>query len=190
MYILVAGLLMITCTDMAILCGNGIEACHAKYGAVSAKIGSCHEMALRIVLQAIESHANRYGRYIEPILSLSVDFYVRLFVRIFTSPIAVKNSVCKLSMVYICNGCESYYLQPLGKKLKTEKGQKYSPGTGPPVDSKCINCGHSFKVCGPIWSENLHNKDFIEKTVETVKEEAELYKTSKRMLGVLNVILE
>lgn len=40
----VLGLLMVTCTDVAILCGNGIEACHAKYGAVSTKIASCHEL--------------------------------------------------------------------------------------------------------------------------------------------------
>lgn len=44
------GLLMVTCTDMAILCGNGVEACHAKYGAVSVKIGSCHEMVTFIYI--------------------------------------------------------------------------------------------------------------------------------------------
>ena len=43
------GLLMVTCTDMAILCGNGVEACHAKYGAMSAKISSCHEMVSNII---------------------------------------------------------------------------------------------------------------------------------------------
>lgn len=48
------GLLMVTCTDMAILCGNGVEACHAKYGAISAKISSCHEMvSSRIVLVTV-----------------------------------------------------------------------------------------------------------------------------------------
>ena len=46
--------------------------------------------ALRIVLQCVESHANRYGRYIVPLLSISADFYVRVFVRIFSGP-----AVCK-----------------------------------------------------------------------------------------------
>lgn len=32
----------------------------------------------------MQSHANRYKRYIVPVLSLSVDFYVRVFVRIYT----------------------------------------------------------------------------------------------------------
>ena len=46
--------------------------------------------ALRIVLQCVESHANRYGRYVIPLLSVSADFYVRVFVRIFSGP-----AVCK-----------------------------------------------------------------------------------------------
>ncbi len=41
-------------------------------------------MALRILLQSIEGHANRYKRTITPLLSLSVDFYIRVFVRIHT----------------------------------------------------------------------------------------------------------
>lgn len=32
----------------------------------------------------MQSHANRYKRHIVPVLSLSVDFYVRVFVRIYT----------------------------------------------------------------------------------------------------------
>lgn len=109
------GLLMVTCTDMAVLCGNHGEACYAKYGAVPLKAKFCHEMvrrngwiieqnsviflvfffsaqALRILLQSLESHANRYGRYIVPLLSLSIDFYVRIFVQVFTSPFETRKS--------------------------------------------------------------------------------------------------
>lgn len=77
------GLLLVTATDMAVLAGNTPETCYVKYGAVSLKIKSCHEMAIRILLQTIESHANRYGRCIEPLLSISADFYIRVFVRVF-----------------------------------------------------------------------------------------------------------
>ena len=53
------GLLCVTATDMAVLCGNSPETCYTKYGAVSLKTKSCHEFALRILLQCLESHANR-----------------------------------------------------------------------------------------------------------------------------------
>ena len=48
--------------------------------------------ALRIVLASIEAHAARNHRYIEPLLSLSIDYYVRVFVRVRTSAAEVKRS--------------------------------------------------------------------------------------------------
>ena len=49
--------------------------------------------ALRLLLHTLSTSASRYGRYIEPLLSLSIDFYVRVFVRIQTSPMEVKKSL-------------------------------------------------------------------------------------------------
>lgn len=46
--------------------------------------------ALRLVLHSIAATAARYGRHIEPLLSLSIDFYVRLFIRVHTGPKEVK----------------------------------------------------------------------------------------------------
>lgn len=40
------GLLLVTATDMAILCGNHSETCYTKYGAVSLRIRACHEMVI------------------------------------------------------------------------------------------------------------------------------------------------
>lgn len=50
------------------------------------------EQALRLVLNSISVSAARYGRFIEPLLSLSIDFYVRIFVRIQTAPVEVKKA--------------------------------------------------------------------------------------------------
>lgn len=76
------GLLLVTCTDKAVLCGSNPEKCFSMYRSVSLKGDFCHEQAVRIVLQSIDSAASRAGRYIEPLLCLSIDFYVRLFVRV------------------------------------------------------------------------------------------------------------
>jgi tRNA (guanine26-N2/guanine27-N2)-dimethyltransferase len=48
------GLLLVTATDMAVLCGNNGEACWGKYGSYPLHRAYCHEMALRILLAAIE----------------------------------------------------------------------------------------------------------------------------------------
>ena len=140
------GLLCVTCTDMAVFSGNHSETCFAKYGAISLHAKYCHEMALRILLHSIESRANCYKRYIVPMVSLSIDFYIRVFVRVFTSPNQVRQSASKRAFVYHCNGCEAFHLQPIGKKIETTKGVKFSAASGPTVGSNCDNCGRSYQV--------------------------------------------
>ena len=53
------GMLCVTATDSAVLCGGNPEVCYTKYGSISLKRGYCHEMAIRILLQCIDAHANR-----------------------------------------------------------------------------------------------------------------------------------
>jgi len=51
-----------------------------------------HNQALRILLSFIERTAIKHKRYIEPLLSFSIDHYIRVFVRIYTSAKAIKES--------------------------------------------------------------------------------------------------
>lgn len=184
------GLLCVTCTDMSVLCGNTPETCHSKYGSISLKARYCHEMALRIVLSSLESHANRYYRYIVPLLSCSVDFYMRTFIQVFSSPSEVKRSSSKLSMVYHCIGCGSYHLQPLSKRVENGSMRKYPPSIGPPVGKLCEHCGSSFRLGGPIWSEPIHEPTFVAGLLEAVTASAQSYGTGDRIKGMLSVISE
>lgn len=190
------GLMLITSTDMAVLCGNTPETCFIKYGAVSLKTRACHEQALRILLRCIEQHANLYGRYITPLLSISVDFYIRVFVTINTSQHECKMSSSKQSMVFMCIGCDALTLQPLGvlkpnPTLKNPKQVKFAVPTGPPVSKLCDHCGHPHHIGGPIWSEPIHNQDFLEKLLVTVTSDRFSYLTNqKRIFGMLTVIKE
>jgi tRNA (guanine26-N2/guanine27-N2)-dimethyltransferase len=179
---------------MAVLAGNTPEACIVKYGAVPLRSKACHEMALRILLRTIESHANRYGRYIKPLLSLSIDFYVRVFVRVFTGQFQCKESSTKQSMVYQCTGCEALTLQPLAVKKSTPenpKSIKFGIPTGPFVPQNCEHCSHRHHLGGPIWSDRLHDWDFLDQLLTFVKSErGQKMGTFDRILGVLSVVRE
>lgn len=48
--------------------------------------------ALRILLHSLDLRANCYQRYIVPLLCVSADFYIRVFVRVFTGQAKVKMS--------------------------------------------------------------------------------------------------
>lgn len=109
------GLLCVTSTDMPVLSGNFPEVCYSRYGSMPTKAKHLHEYALRVVLNFIETTAARYQRHIVPVVSVSVDFYVRVFVRVFRKPIEVKKSCLKRGYVLQSAGCPSFYIQPLGR---------------------------------------------------------------------------
>ncbi|CAH2049588.1 unnamed protein product, partial [Iphiclides podalirius] len=189
------GLLLVTATDMAILAGNAPETCYTKYGAISLKTKSCHEMALRILLQCIEHHANRYSRYIVPLLSISADFYIRVFVKVYSGAIHCKKTTSKLSMVYRCVGCDNITLQPLGgfKPNPTESNPeqiKLCLPTAPPVGEFCVHCNQRHNLGGPVWSSAIHEEGFVGRVLALVQQRPRLFGTAKRLEGVLSMVRE
>lgn len=184
------GILMCTATDMAVLCGGNGEVCYSKYGSYPLKGKYCHELALRILLACIESHANRYKRYIVPVLSIQMDFYIRVFVRIFTSASAIKNTPLKLSYVYQCVGCDSFHLQSLGRTVSKNNSVRHAPGFGPIVPQGCTDCGKKFNMGGPIWSAPMHDQEWVLSILENVKAMRERYPACGKIFAVLTAVSE
>ncbi|KAG7580352.1 tRNA methyltransferase Trm1 [Arabidopsis suecica] len=184
------GLLMCTATDMAVLCGGNGEVCYSKYGSYPLRAKYCHEMALRILLASIESHANRYKRYIVPVLSVQMDFYVRVFVRVYTSASAMKNTPLKLSYVYQCIGCDSFHLQPVGRSLPKNNSVRYLPAIGPVVKQDCNHCGKKYNMGGPIWSAPMHDQEWVTSILNSVKSMKDRYPAYDRISAVLTTVSE
>ncbi|XP_041002555.1 probable tRNA (guanine(26)-N(2))-dimethyltransferase 2 [Juglans microcarpa x Juglans regia] len=184
------GMLMCTATDMAVLCGSSGEVCYSKYGSYPLRGKYCHEMALRILLACIESHANRYKRYIVPVLSVKMNFYVRVFVRIYTSASAMKNTPLKLSYVYQCTGCDSFHLQPIGRTVSKNNSVRHLPGFGPAAPHECSDCGKKFNMGGPIWSAPIHDQEWVTSILSDVKSIKDRYPAYDRISAVLTTISE
>uniref|UniRef100_A0A8B9KM53 tRNA (guanine(26)-N(2))-dimethyltransferase n=1 Tax=Astyanax mexicanus TaxID=7994 RepID=A0A8B9KM53_ASTMX len=184
------GLLCITCTDMAVMAGNSGETCYSKYGSVSLKSKYCHELALRIILHSLDQRANVYQRYIEPLLSVSVDFYIRVFIRVRTGQATVKHSASKQALVYNCVGCGAFHIQRMGKRILQGKHMKFSAATGPPVGMNCDHCGQRHQLGGPVWAEPIHNLEFVQKVLAAVSGNPSRFGTSKRIEGVLSMVTE
>ncbi|KAI9189906.1 RNA methyltransferase tRNA(m5U54)methyltransferase [Blastocladiella emersonii ATCC 22665] len=182
------GLMLITCTDLQVLAGtNFTETCFTKYGGMTLKADFCHEMALRLVLNLVTQTAAKHRRYVEPLMSCSIDFYVRIFVRVHASPIDVKKTASRTSLVYLCQGCKDFTHQPLGKV--SEDGKKFMFATHK-AGGECSQCGRQFHIGGPIYNGPLHNKAFVRSMLEHVKANKTSYGTSTRMEGMLTVIGE
>lgn len=159
------GLICCTCTDMAVLSGNYPEKCFSLYGTVGLKSKYHHEAALRTLLHAIDSSANRHKKYIVPWISVSVDFYIRVFVRVFENASEVKKSLTRRMMVYQSTKCESFYLQPMGHTYKSKKGAGNTDlyaGAYVTVPSECPDSGGSFRLGGPYWAAPIHDQGVVD----------------------------
>ncbi|THH17819.1 hypothetical protein EW146_g3072 [Bondarzewia mesenterica] len=190
------GLLCVTCTDLSVLATNNYpEKCFSNYGGAPVKAEYCHEVALRLVLNTISTSAARYGRFIQPLISLSIDFYVRLFVKVQSAPIEVKKAASKTSIYYVCSMCQSFYGQPLGRmveKVSERNGNVnnlFKTHMGPPVSEECPECNSAMHVeylliiRGPLHStRNL--------VLEHVEGNEGKYGTATRMKGMLTVAKE
>ncbi|KAH8927078.1 N2,N2-dimethylguanosine tRNA methyltransferase [Atractiella rhizophila] len=195
------GLLMVTATDMAVAAStNHHEKCYGNYGGLPTRKEWCHEAAIRMILNTLATSAARYGKTIRPLLSLSIDFYVRVFIRVSPSRQETKELASLTSLVYTCDHCHAHWLQPFGRTSlppseeqggeadgegEGKKGKKVAKGkgkggikfhipAGPPVETtrgggKCEECGAGFHVAGPMWTGRLHDPDFVQEVLETVK---------------------
>ncbi|KAK9446882.1 N2,N2-dimethylguanosine tRNA methyltransferase-domain-containing protein [Limtongia smithiae] len=188
------GLLLVTCTDLGVLAGQGYpEKCFSNYGGHTCKTEFSHESALRLVLHLLATSAARYGKAIEPLLSLSIDFYVRLFVRVRNAPILVKQLAHNTMMTYSCAGCGATTTQRMGKQTVDEQGkiQKYHFPRGPPVGPNCELCGFVHHVGGPMWSGPLHSPAFISSILALASTaDPAIYKTLPRITGMLTLASE
>ncbi len=190
------GLMCVTCTDMTVLAGKYPEVCFSKYGSMPLKAAYCHEMSLRILLHSIEAAANKYGRNIEPWISLSIDFYVRVFIRVHDSPVQVKNSCLKNILVYQSTQCPSFYIQPIGKinkDLEKNNSHTYVANTVT-LPSKCTETGGNLKMGGPFWGECIHKQDVVDAILSRISADESSFPfpiaTVKRMRAMLSSISE
>lgn len=185
------GMLLVTCTDAGVLAGSGYpEKCFALYGGNNfgnAYVNgeSNHEVGIRLILNLIASTAAKYKKTIEPMLSLSIDYYFRVLVKVKTSPINVKNHASETMLTYGCNGCGHKIVQPLGMKNNTKFQYPKLQG---PISSNCQYCGISYNVAGPMYAGNLHNREFIDKVLKiNESSDKEIYATHERIKGMLTL---
>ncbi|KIW08292.1 N2,N2-dimethylguanosine tRNA methyltransferase [Verruconis gallopava] len=192
------GMLCVTCTDTGVFNSVGYaEKAFALYGGIPARGDYCHEAGLRLILHSIAATAAKYGIAIEPLVSLSIDYYARVFVRVKKSPADVKFLASKTMLVYACDhGCGSWTPQFIMRSTEQQgkKGAvyyKYTVAQGPTSDRLCECCGSKMHIVGPMWGGPLHNPSFIQKILDMIPNlDADVYKTLPRIEGMLSVAQE
>jgi tRNA (guanine26-N2/guanine27-N2)-dimethyltransferase len=189
------GLILVTCTDKAVLCGTNFEHAQAKYGCANVKAPYYNEYGLRMVLAMLDQRAAVRKRHIKPLLTLSIDFYVRIILTVHDSKAEAKDHGIRKSLVYQCPNCSYFGLQEcLSKVAKPNKRNPNNPPVysyKPPsatVPQHCPECGSACKIGGPIWNAPIHDVDFARACLKDVSARPSDFGTEKRMRGMLSTI--
>lgn len=157
------GIICFTCTDKAALCTNEPK-CYMKYNTAIKKVFCKNETPIRVLLSYISREFGKYDARIIPLLSVSVDFYVRVIVRVYKGQ--GKTVITDNSLVSICN-CLSFRQIPIFSVM----------------NATCDICQKGTKLYGPFWTGPIHDRSLIDGILSTVKEEG-----NERMMGVLRLM--
>ena len=147
------GLLCISCTDAGVWASTGYpEKAFSLYGGSPVKGAHSHEVGLRLIIHSIATAAARHSLAVEPLLSMSVDFYARVFVKVRKSAAEVKFLAGKTIMMHNCDsGCGAWSIQPLGRFNGFEArdgttAYKFHLPLGPSAGPMCDHCGFKTHV--------------------------------------------
>jgi tRNA (guanine26-N2/guanine27-N2)-dimethyltransferase len=164
------GLLALTATDMATLCGVYPKACIRKYGGRPLRTEYCHEIAVRLLAGCLVTIAARHEMGISVLFSHSTNHYIRLYALIRYGAKQGDVSIQKMGYILHCFAC--FHREPfegMFSRLKQE----------------CPECGSQMKVAGPLWLGELFDEDFCSIMEKDVKRRH--LKQEKRMLKLLSL---
>jgi tRNA (guanine26-N2/guanine27-N2)-dimethyltransferase len=135
-----------------------------------------------------------YKRHIVPLVSLSIDYYIRVFVRVFTSANKVKESASKMGTVIKCLGCDVHDILPMmrlvqakGKKGNTYLQYKLGQLTAP---RECGFCGRNFHMAGPVWIAPTVDKPALQALMAHLNENQTQFGSYSRLFGRLHAMNE
>ncbi len=141
------GMLALTATDMAPLCGVNPRACLRKYGGRPLRTGYCRESALRFVAGALVTAAAVHEVSTKPVFSYVADHYVRLYVKLGRGKKNVDRRLSEMGYILHCFKC-------LNRKAVSSRTIFDS--------AVCGHCGSPMGAAGPMWLGDLAEEAFCD----------------------------
>ncbi|MDG6991229.1 MAG: hypothetical protein JRM99_07410, partial [Nitrososphaerota archaeon] len=126
------GILSLTATDTAVLCGVHQATCARRYGSFPLNNSFHHETGIRILLAAIARSGASIDIGVAPVAAHSTRHYLRVYVRVLPGASKAESSLGGLGHLSWCPACGDVR------------------GSGGQAEG-CRACGRRTKVAGPVW---------------------------------------
>ncbi len=169
------GLLAVTSTDMATMCGVYPKACIRKYASKPIHSFISHELAVRMMLGFTAIALARHGKSAVPIFAHSTEHFIRAYIIIEKGITKAKNAMTNLGFVAHCNNC--YSLETVNGLINT-------------LAKQCSNCEQIRQIGGPIWLGKMYEKDYVKALENELVQNAIAYGTTKKMLKIVSLVKE
>jgi tRNA (guanine26-N2/guanine27-N2)-dimethyltransferase len=144
------GVLSLTATDTAVLCGVHKETCVRRYGAVPLNNHFAHESGLRILAGYVAKQGASLDIGVEPIAAHSTRHYLRVYVRVMPGASKADAALRSMGFVKWCPACG---------EVTAEGGEV-----------RCGVCGKKAKVAGPLWAGKMTDDDAVAKGSKRAEE--------------------
>jgi len=149
------GMLALTATDMAPLCGVHPRACIRKYGGKPLRTEYCHELALRLLIGCAGMTAAKHDVGIRLMFSHSIYNHVRTYAILSYGAKEADKNVRAIGYILHCFECFH---------RETVKGLT------PFLRRDCPQCGSRLHAAGPLWLGPMWDERFCVKMLEEAKE--------------------
>ncbi len=137
------GLLSLTATDTAVLCGVYPDVALRRYGATPLNNHFSHETAIRVLAGAAARTAASLDIGVEPVAAHSTRHYVRLYVGVEIGASRADAALQNVGHLSWCPSCGH-------AQLASKDGRT------------CAKCGRRAKVAGPLWVGGLTSPPTVE----------------------------
>jgi tRNA (guanine26-N2/guanine27-N2)-dimethyltransferase len=141
------GMLAVTATDMAPLCGVHAKAGTRKYGGKPLRSEYCQELAVRLMVGCVTTVAAKHDIGIRVLFSHCSDHYVRAYTEISYGAKKADDSIKQMGYVLHCFSC-------LHRETARDLFAKHL--------EQCPECGAKMDYAGPLWLGKLFDKQFCE----------------------------
>jgi tRNA (guanine26-N2/guanine27-N2)-dimethyltransferase len=164
------GLLALTATDLACLCGVHQHASIRKYGGSPLRTEYCQELAVRLVAGCISALAAKHDIGIHVNFCHSTAHYVRVYAEIGYGAKKADESLRNIGYILHCFKC---------LHRETVAALNYR--------MDCPECGSRMDFAGPLWLGGIFDKSFCEAMIEENKLKA--FRNSMAISKMLSVIV-
>jgi tRNA (guanine26-N2/guanine27-N2)-dimethyltransferase len=165
------GMISVTATDTAVLCGVYPKVCYRKYYGYPLRTNYSGEIGVRLLVSSIALVASRLDLSVIPIFSHGYRNYIRVYCRILKSNNLANKIHERLGYVVHCFNCRNRYF------VKNLFGI-----------SNCNNCHKKVTIGGPLWASIMFDKELITRIRDSIVESGNQSNESKK--SNLNSLLD